>query len=156
MEWTARIRFAGLQKAELWDRWKSGQSVADIARALGRRNKSGVYRILARDGGIAPPARRRAAGALKLEEREEISRGLAAGQSIRWMARALGRSPSTVSREIRRNGGSRGYRAGRADRRAWDQALRPKPCRLARHRRYDGAWPKNLRCNGRRHRSPAG
>ena len=111
MEWTARIRFAALQKAELWERWKSGQSVADIARALGRRNKSGVYRILAHDGGIAPPPRRRAVVALKFEEREEISRGLAAGRSIRWMARALGRSPSTVSREIRRNGGSRGYRA---------------------------------------------
>lgn len=133
MEWTARIRFAALEKAELWERWKSGQSVADIARALGRRNKSGVYRILAQDGGIAPPARRRAAKALRLEEREEISRGLAAGRSIRWMARALGRSPSTVSREIRRNGGSQAYRASPSDRRAWDQALRPKPCRLARH-----------------------
>src|SRR5579863_4650834 len=131
MEWTARIRFAALQKAELWDRWKSGQSVADIARALGRRNKSGVYRILALDGGIAPNPRRRAAGALRLEEREEISRGIAAGRSIRRIARDLGRSPSTVSREIRRNGGGQTYRASRADRQAWDRGLRPKPCRLA-------------------------
>ena len=133
MEWTARIRFTAHQKAELWERWKRGQCVADIARALGRRNKSGVYRILAQDGGIARLARRRAAGALRLEEREEISRGIAAGRSIRRIARDLGRSPSTVSREIRRNGGGQTYRASWADRRAWDRALRPKPCRLAHY-----------------------
>jgi DNA-binding CsgD family transcriptional regulator len=133
MEWTARTWFSARQKAELWERWKSGQCVADIARALGRRNKSGVYRVLAHDGGIAPLARRRAAGALRLEEREEISRGIAAGRPIRRIARDLGRSPSTVSREIRRNGGSQSYRASWADRGAWDRALRPKPCRLAHH-----------------------
>jgi IS30 family transposase len=131
MEWTARVRFTARQKAELWERWRSGQCVADIARALGRRNKSGVYRILAHDGGIVPLPRRRAAGALRLEEREEISRGIAAGRSIRRIARDLGRSPSTVSREIGRNGGNHGYRASWADGRAWDRALRPKPCRLA-------------------------
>ncbi len=64
MEWTARVRFTARQKAELWERWRSGQCVADIARALGRRNKSGVYRILAHDGGIVPLLRRRAARAL--------------------------------------------------------------------------------------------
>jgi IS30 family transposase len=133
MEWTARVRFTARQKAELWERWKNGQCVADIASALGRWNKSGVYRILARDGGNVPLPRRRAAGALRLEEREEISRGIAAGRSIRGIARDLGRSPSTVSREIRRNGGSQGYRASWADRRAWDRALRPKPCRLAHY-----------------------
>jgi IS30 family transposase len=133
MEWTARTWFSARQKAELWERWKSGQCVADIARALGRRNKSGVYRVLAHDGGIAPLARRRAAGALRLEEREEISRGIAAGRPIRRIARDLGRSPSTVSREIRRNGGSQSYRASWADRGAWDRALRPKPCHLAHH-----------------------
>jgi IS30 family transposase len=132
MEWTARTRFTAPQKAELWERWESGQCVADIARALGRRNKSGVYRILALDGGIAPIPRRRAMAALKLEEREEISRSLVAGRSIRRIARDLGRSPSTVSREIGRNGGSQAYRASRADGRAWDRALRPKLCRLAR------------------------
>ena len=109
MEWTARIRFTAKQKAELWERWKSGQCVADIARALGRRNKSGVYRILALDGGIAPIPRRRAVAALRLEEREEISRGIVAGRSIRRIAHDLGRSPSTVSREIGRNGGSQVY-----------------------------------------------
>ena len=107
--------------------------MADIARALERRNKSGVYRILALNGGIAPEPRRRAAGALRLEEREEISRGIAAGRSLRRIAQGLRRSPSTVSREVRRNGGCNAYRAGEADRRAWERALRPKLCRLARH-----------------------
>src|SRR3974377_387629 len=102
MEGTARIWFTPQHRAELWERWKHGQCVADIARALERRNKSGVYRILALNGGIAPEPRRRAAGALRLEEREEISRGIAAGRSMRRIAQGLRRSPSTVSREIRR------------------------------------------------------
>jgi IS30 family transposase len=89
MEGNARTRFTPNQKAELWDRWKNGQSVADIARALERRNKSGVYRVLALNGGIAPEARRRAPLALGLEEREEISRGIAAGRSIRRIAARL-------------------------------------------------------------------
>jgi len=133
MEQVSRVWFTPRQKAELWERWKSGQCIAAIAQTLGRRNKSGVYRILAQNGGIVPTARRRAVAALRLEEREEISRGLAAGQSIREIARGLDRAPSTVSREIRGNGGSHGYRANRADRRAWDLALRPKACRLACH-----------------------
>ena len=98
-----------------------------------RRNKSGVYRILAVNGGIAPAPRQRAPVALRLEEREEISRGVAAGRSIRRIAQDLGRAPSTISREIRRNGGCSAYRASEADTRAWERALRPKPCRLARH-----------------------
>src|SRR6516225_2548159 len=133
MERNARTWFTPKQKAELWERWKSGQCVADIAQALERRNKSGVYRVLAVNGGIAPAPRRRAPVALRLEEREEISRGIAAGRSIRRIAQGLGRSPSTVSREIRRNGGCSAYRASEADKRAWQRALRPKPCRLARH-----------------------
>jgi IS30 family transposase len=133
MEGNARIWFTPKQKAELWERWKSGQCVADIARALERRNKSGVYRILALRGGIAPTPRRRATLALRLEEREEVSRGIAAGWSIRGIAQGLGRSPSTVSREIKRNGGCNAYRASEAERCAWERALRPKPCRLARH-----------------------
>jgi IS30 family transposase len=133
MEGNARTRFTPKQKVELWERWKSGQCVADIARALERRNKSGVYRVLAVNGGIAPALRRRSPGALRLEEREEISRGVAADRSIRLIARGLGRSPSTVSREIKRNGGRSAYRASEADRRAWERSLRPKLCRLARH-----------------------
>ena len=132
MEGNARTWFTPQQKAELWERWRSGQCVADIARALARRNKSGVYRVLALHGGIAPTPRRRGARALRLEEREEISRGIAAGWSIRQIAQGLARSPSTVSREIRRNGGCSAYRASWADRYAWQRALRPKPCHLVR------------------------
>ena len=131
---TSRIRFTAAQKAELWERWKNGQSAAAISRALERRNKTGVERVVVLHGGIMPAPRRRALVALRLEEREDISRGIAAGRSIRQIAQGLRRAPSTVSREIRRNGGSRAYRANRADRRAWKRALRPKPCRLALHR----------------------
>src|SRR2546425_9338888 len=110
MEGNARPRFTPRQKAELWELWRSGQCIADIARALERRNKSGVYRVLALNGGIAPAQRRRAARALSLDEREEISRGVAAGHSIRHIAMGLERSASTVSRELRRNGGRGAYR----------------------------------------------
>ena len=96
--------------------------------------KTGVERIAVLHGGIGPAPRRRAFAALRLEEREEISRDIAVGRSIRQIAQSLGRAPSTVSREIRRNGGSQAYRANRADRRAWERALRPKPCRLAQRR----------------------
>ena len=130
---TSRILFTAKQKDELWERWKNGQSVLAISRALERRNKTGVQRIVALNGGIAPAPRCRAVAALKLEEREEISRGIAAGRSVRRIARGLKRSPSTISREIRRNGGSQTYRANRAERSAWERALRPKPCRLALH-----------------------
>lgn len=134
MEGKSRLRFRASERAELWERWRAGQCVADIARALERRNKSGVYRVLALSGGIAPALRRRAALRLGLEEREEISRGVAAGHSIRVIAAGLGRAPSTVSRELGRNGGASAYRASDADRCAWERALRPKPCRLATHR----------------------
>ena len=127
---TSRIWFTAAQKAELWERWKNGQSAAAISRALERKNKTGVERIVVLHGGIGPAPRRRALAALRFEEREEI-RGIAVGRSIRQIAQGLGRAPSTVSREIRRNGGSQAYRANRADRRARERALRPKPCRLA-------------------------
>ncbi len=131
MERVSRIWFTAKQKAELWERWKNGQCVADIARALERRNKSGVYRVLAHTGGIAPAARRRAPLSLSSEEREEISRGIACGRSIRRIAAGLGRCPSTVSRELKRNGGRGAYRASDADQSAWARAHRPKLCRLA-------------------------
>ena len=131
----ARVWFSASERAELWERWRAGQCVADIARALERRNKSGVYRILSASGGITPRSRRRAARALRLEEREEISRGIAAGDSIRRIARRLGRAASTVSRELKRHGGREAYRASDADTRAWERAGRPKRCRLASHRR---------------------
>ena len=90
------------------------------------KNKTGVERIVVLHGGIGPAPRRRALATLRLEERGEISRGIAVGRSIRQIAQGLGRAPSTVSREIRRNGGSQAYRANRADRRAWERALRPR------------------------------
>src|SRR4029078_10331265 len=101
----ARTWFTPKQRAELLERWRSGQCVADIARALERRNMSGISRVLALNGGIAPLPRRRAQRALRLTEREEISRGIAAGWSMRRIAQTLGRSPSTVRRQIRRNTG---------------------------------------------------
>src|SRR3989442_47382 len=129
----ARVRFTASERAELWERWRAGQCVADIARGLERRNKSGVYKILAANGGITPALRRRARLALRLEEREEISRGIAAGHSVRQIALRLGRAASTVSRELMRNGGVSAYRASEAERCAWERALRPKRCRLATH-----------------------
>lgn len=133
MEEVSRIWFTPKQKVDLWERWRNGQCVADIARALRRRNKSGVQRILALNGGTSPRKRRRAAVALRPEEREEISREIAAGRSIRRIAVSLGRAPSTVSREVKRNGGRSVYRTSEAEACAWEQALRPKPCRLATH-----------------------
>src|SRR2546430_15083091 len=152
---TSRILFTAKQKDELWERWKNGQSVLAISRALERRNKTGVQRIVALNGGIAPAPRCRAVAALKLEEREEISRGIAAGRSVRRIARGLKRSPSTISREIRRNGGSQTYRANRAERSAWQRALRPSLVAWHSMGSYDGAWRRSLRCNGRQSRSPA-
>ncbi len=127
-----RVGFSAGQSAELWERWKRGDGLKAIGRVLGKPS-SCIFAHIKPSGGIKPPARRRSRLALNLAEREDISRGLVAGRSVRSMARALGRSPSTVSREIVRNGGSRWYRAAAADRRAWKQALRPKPCKLAVH-----------------------
>lgn len=118
------------QRAELWARWRRGDSWPEIADAFGRSRRL-IFKLVQPRGGIAPAARRRAARVLTSAEREEISRGLARGQSLRAMARQLSRAVSTVSREVRRHGGRAGYRAQVADARAWQQARRPKPCRLA-------------------------
>jgi len=118
------------RKGELWHRWRAGQSLSEIGRALGRDHGS-IYNVLSHRGGIAPTIRRRARITLSLAEREDISRGVAAGQSIRLIADHLGRSPSTVSREVKRHGGRRRYRATDADFDAWESARRPKPCLLA-------------------------
>ena len=112
-----QIRRPGLtweQKTELWDRWQRGESLTAIGRAFGRPSSS-IYCLVSPHGGIRPAERRRSRLALTLSEREEISRGLVARHSIRSIARMLGRSPSTVSREVCRNGGHRRYRAARAD-----------------------------------------
>ena len=132
MKHRKRIHYTDSQKAEMWDRWQRGEPLHQIA-ALFDRHASSVRGILIQHGGIRPPSRRRSQWALSLAEREEISRGLAAGRSIRWIAASLGRAPSTVCREIDRNEGSAGYRANQADQAAWDRAQRPKPCKLAMH-----------------------
>ena len=116
----------------MWDRWEKGESLHSIARLFGRHH-SAIQGILSRTGGIRPPQRRRSHRALTLAEREEISRGVIAGQSLRSIAALLGRAPSTVSREVNRNGGRRRYRANGADQAAWDRAHRPKTCKLAQN-----------------------
>jgi IS30 family transposase len=115
---------------ELWVRLRSGKAAKPAARELGL-GTSTVRAYLLRCGGIRPEPRRRASGRLTFAEREEISRGLAAGYSRRRIAAGLGRAPSTISREVAANGGARRYRAARADRQAWSRAGRPKPCKLA-------------------------
>ena len=122
------------QKAELWKRWKAGQSLNEIGRALGKDHVV-VHFVLARHGGIAPPTRRRWPRALTLAERENISRGIASGCSMRIIAQGLRRPPSTVSREVARHGGRAQYRASAADQQTWESALRPKPSVLATHRK---------------------
>lgn len=125
-----RTIYTAAESAELWSRWKKGEGLEAIARALGRSHSS-VFAHMWPSGGIRPPTRRRSRLALSLAEREEISRGLVAGRSLRSIALALARAPSTVSREVSRHGGSQRYRAAIADRRAWKRALRPKLCKLA-------------------------
>ena len=117
---------------EIWARRKAGESVSSIARQL-NRNVATIFRWLSLKGGIVPPERKRSRRQLALRERVNISCGLAAGWSIRRIAEQLGRAPSTVSREISRNGGSEGYSGVDADDRALDEAHRPKCCHLANH-----------------------
>ena len=127
-----RRGFSTSEKTELWDRWQRGESLKAIGRVFGKPSSS-IFFQLAPYGGIRPAPRRRSRLALTLSEREEISRGIVAQQSIRSMASLLGRPASTVSREVRRNGGYDQYRATLADGRAWARARRPKRCKLARH-----------------------
>lgn len=126
-----RPGLTGEQKRELWSRWKAGESLSEIGRALGKQPGS-IHGVVAANGGYVPTRRRRSAHVLSLTEREEISRGLAEGASLRTVAKRLGRAPSTVSREVARHGGRAHYRATKADDRAWDRARRPKACKLAR------------------------
>jgi IS30 family transposase len=138
-----RGRFSGPELSDLWERWQEGQSLVQIARALSCYPGK-IYSELARRGGFAPPRRHRAARQLGLAEREEISRGLANDDSLREIARRLGRPASTVSREVRRHGGREAYRAGTADERAWHLAQRPKACKLAQSARLRTAVARKL------------
>ena len=130
MKYRARIYYSDTQKALMWDRWQKGESLHDIARLFDRGHSS-VQRILRETGGIRPRGRKRSSLSLMLGEREVISRGLARGLSMRAIASRLGRSASTVSREINRNGGYACYRASLAEEVARRRALRPKACKLA-------------------------
>jgi IS30 family transposase len=141
-----RRGFTAAGKTELWDRWQRGESLKAIGRAYGKPSSS-IYFQLAPHGGIRPAPRRRSRLALTLSEREEISRGIVAQQSIRSMASLLGRSPSTVSREVCRNGGYDQYRAALADERTWARARRPKRCKLAMSPRLRRAVARKLRLN---------
>jgi IS30 family transposase len=125
-----RIYYNAEQKAEMWDRWQKGESLKAIGRVFDRPSSS-IFGQLSPSGGIRPPPRLRSRITLTLSEREEISRGIVCDLSVRTMAALLGRSPSTVSREINRNGGLERYRASQADQAAWDRGKE-----LADHQRF--------------------
>src|SRR5512145_149824 len=129
-----RLPLKAQERAELWRRWKAGETVSDIAAALQRWPRN-IHNVIHGNGGIEPRARCRSIRVLSLNEREEISRGLRAGCSLREIARHLKRAPSSISREVRRHGGPATYRATWADLRAWRRAQRPKPCLLATNER---------------------
>jgi IS30 family transposase len=133
MKQRPRIHYTESQKALMWERWEKGESLQQIAQ-LFDRNHSSIQPILAATGGIRPAPRCRSRLALTLAEREEISRAVVAGHSIRSIAAQLGRAPSTISREIKRNGGQECYRASQADQSAWDRGRRPKTGKLAQNR----------------------
>jgi len=138
--------FTAAEKQELWERWSKGESLNSIGRAFGKPSSS-IYGHLSPHGGIRPRPRRRSKSALSLAEREEISRGIAADYSLREIAELVGRPPSTVSREISRNGGHSKYRAAQADEDAWDRARRPKLCKLACYRMLRYNVERKLRRN---------
>jgi len=128
-----RLKYTEDMQSYIWDRYQLGDSVKSIGRSFDRPSSS-IHNLLARTGGIRPRERKRSSQALNLAEREEISRGLVSGLSIRAIAAQLDRAPSTVSREVKRNGGVYDYRATSADRNAWDRSERPKVCKLVQNR----------------------
>ncbi len=144
MKYPTRIYYTEADKSLMWDRWEKGESLNSIARHFGRSHSS-IQGILSRTGGIRPAPRRRSLLALTLLEREEISRGAATGRSLRSIAELLHRAPSTVSREINRNGGRKRYRASTAEQAAWARAHRPKTCKLANNRALARIVAKKLK-----------
>jgi IS30 family transposase len=129
-----RYGLSAEQRTGIWRGWKAGESLHEIGRAVGK-DPGSIQFLLSQRGGIAPAVRRRSQRTLTLAEREDISRGIASGSSIREIARGLERAASTVSREVARHGGRPLYRGSEADHEAWQSALRPKPCLLAIHRK---------------------
>jgi len=127
-----RNRLSTEQRIDMWRRWKAGESLHDIGRAFGKGHGS-IRFLLTQRGGIVPAARPRSLRTLTLAERQDISRGIASGSSIREIAGGFERPVSTVSREVSRPGGRPLYRASEADRQAWESALRPKVCLFANH-----------------------
>jgi len=138
--------YTSVEKSEMWDRWQQGESLNAIARAF-ETSHSAIAKNFARFGGFRPPDRQRSRLALTLSQREEISRGIVGGLSLRTIARQLGRAPSTVSREINRNGGLKRYRANTADEAAWCRAHRPKPCKLAGNLPLQRIIASKLQCH---------
>lgn len=130
MAYRTRIKYTTEQKNEIWDRWQRGESQSSIGRLFDRESSS-IFGLLSPSGGIRPAPRKRSKLSLTLSEREEISRGIVRQLSLRAIATQLKRSPSTISREIKRNGSYDQYRATKADQSAWDRACRPKKCKLA-------------------------
>lgn len=139
-----RIYYSDSQKALMWERWRAGWTLHEIGKLFDRGHSS-IHRIISETGGIRPVERSRSQRALTLAEREEISLGLTLGQSMRSISARLGRSPSTICREVGRNGGQEGYRATLADQAAWERALRPKLCKLAKNRALAGVVSDMLR-----------
>src|SRR5271167_403871 len=133
MKQRPRIYYTESQRALMWERWQKGDTLHQIAQLFDRHHPS-IARILGETGGIRPAPRCRSRLALTLAEREEISRAVVAGHSMRSIAVQLGRAPSTISREIERNGGQACYRASQAEESAWDRGRRPKTCKLAQNR----------------------
>jgi IS30 family transposase len=132
MKQRPRIYYTESQRALMWERWQKGDTLHQIAQLFDRHHPS-IARILGETGGIRPAPRCRSRWALTLAEREEISRAVVAGHSMRSIAVQLGRAPSTISREIKRNGGQACYRASQAEEFAWDRGRRPKTCKLAQN-----------------------
>ena len=146
MSYRTRIKYTTAQRAEIWDRWQKGESLNAIGRAFDRPSSS-IFGLLSPSGGIRPPVRRRSRLALTLLDCEEISRGIVSQLSLRSIAAQLGRSPSTISREVNRNGGYDHYRAAKADDLAWDRSRRPKQCKLACHPGLRRKVVRKLRMN---------
>ncbi len=138
--------YTSVEKSEMWDRWQQGESLNAIARAF-ETSHSAITKNFTRFGGFRPPGRQRSGLALTLSEREDISRGVVVGLSLRTIARQLDRAPSTISREINRNGGLKRYRANHADKAAWDRARRPKPCKLTGNLQLSRIIASKLQCH---------